>query len=139
MIYQQPSSDTIDQTLTLLMNCLKQRIGVAETALAWFQSYLSDRSQAIHLNDMSVQLRLQLLLESPRPRGPYWGHFYSPPTQRLWETLLISTGSQLHLYTDDIQLYLPFDPTSAEDTASVIHCLQACMRIGDMKLKHGWI
>ncbi len=43
--------DTIDHHI--LLQRLEHLIGISETALSWYESYLSDRFQFVHVNDES--------------------------------------------------------------------------------------
>ncbi len=42
--------DTIDHKI--LLNRLENFVGISESALAWFKSYLSDRHQFVAVNEM---------------------------------------------------------------------------------------
>ena len=41
--------DTVSHEL--LLNCLKFRFGICDTALAWIKSYLSDRTQSVSIDN----------------------------------------------------------------------------------------
>jgi len=47
--------DTVDHSI--LLSVLERRFGVSDTTVSWFRSYLSDRTQTIHVNgNLSDQL-----------------------------------------------------------------------------------
>jgi hypothetical protein len=95
--------DTIDHDI--LLSRLQFRIGVTDTALQWFKSYLSDRSQVIYLNGMSSK---SCLLRFGVPQGSVDGPFefiiYSSPLH----DIATKHGLSIHMYADDTQIYIEF-------------------------------
>ena len=51
MLVLSTTFDTVSHEL--LLNCLKFRFGICDTALAWIKSYLSDRTQSVSIDDGS--------------------------------------------------------------------------------------
>ena len=74
-------------------------------------SYLSDRSQSIDKNCTSSD---EIRLEYGFPQGSKIGLFgFKLYTKRL-AAIAEKHGVYLHLYADDTQLYLPFDPQNSK-------------------------
>ena len=98
--------DTIDHET--LMNRLSSRFGVKAKALSWFKSYLSERTQSVLIGKNKSQ---KCGLEYGVPQGSILG-----PKQFIGYTAPLSDivekdGLRLHLYADDTQIYLAFDPS----------------------------
>jgi len=58
--------DTVDHRLLLAI--LQKRFAVTDSALAWFQSYLADRTQTVHL-----QAQVSSTIHSGVARNSQWG------------------------------------------------------------------
>ena len=106
--------DTIDHQI--LLDILRTEIGISSLALQWFQSYLSDRYQAVKIGT-SLSTRKHLAFGVPQGSvlGPQLFSLYTRPLQKVIE----NSGMQFHLYADDTQLYIAVDPSSAISVADV--------------------
>ena len=114
--------DTIDHKIMLTR--LRERFGVTGTALNWFQTYLSDRRQAIHLNgENSEEAKLIFGVPQGSVLGPVLFTAYTAPLGNIARR----HGLNLHLYADDTQIYLAFSPQSDENTADAIRRIEACV------------
>ena len=112
--------DTIDHAL--LLSTLKDRFGIDETALQWFQSYLSDRHQYVVINGArSEPFRLKYGVPQGSVLGPQLFAMYTSPLAAVIQDL----GIDLHTYADDTQLYLRFDPRLP---SSIDHLREAITR-----------
>ena len=118
--------DTIDHDK--LLNILEQGFGVRDEALAWFRSYLSDRTQAVVIDKESSD-PFTLLFGVPQGSvlGPILFSIYTSPLGNI----IKKHDLCYYLYADDTQLYIaikPNDPCSIGDAVSKI---QAC--VADIK------
>ena len=111
--------DTIDHEI--LLQRLRVSGGVCGTALAWFRSYLSGRTQSVKILKTTSKPRL---LRYGVPQGSVLGTLlftlYSAPIA----SIVRRHGLIAHLYTDDTQLYIVFDQDDAVDT---IKRIEACV------------
>ena len=97
------------------------RIGLQETTLAWFKSYLTNRRQLVQLGG---QQSTQKHLTSGVPQGSVLGPvLFTLYTSSLSE-LLDSFSVHHHFYADDTSLYVTFEPT--EITQTVEH-MERCV------------
>ena len=114
---------TIDHAI--LLRRLENRYGITNTALSWFQWFLSNRSQRVVIGKSSSRphdLRYGV------PQGSVAGAplftFYSAPI-----SAVISAHGVNHVtYADDNQLYLLFD---SKDRNAALNKMTAC--IDDIK------
>jgi len=108
--------DTIDHVT--LYHQLEHRLGISGTALNWFMSYLSDRTQSVSVeNTCSKPSPLQFGVPQGSVLGPLLYTIYTLPLGNILRNLNIS----YHLYADDTQLYLSFN---FEDPSSQTTCLE---------------
>ena len=95
-------------------------------AADWMESYLSDRYQFVEINgSVSEKVKLEYGFPQGSKIGPFGFKLYTQPLVSIAKKF----GIQIHLYADDTQLYVPFDPANS---VSVMRRLEAC--IAEVKL-----
>ena len=101
--------DTIDHEI--LLNRLRNRYGVDGTALKWFQSYLSNRTQSVIINDsISEKQPLHCGVPQGSKLGPILFNSYIAPINDIISKHLVD----FEKYADDNQLIMSFSPESVE-------------------------
>ena len=124
--------DTIDHDI--LCNRLKDVFGCTGVVLAWFRSYLTDRTQSVIVNNTaSAPSPLRYGVPQGSVLGPVLFTMYTQPLSSLIKTL----SHSYHFFADDSQLYdsaPPADvPTLVDDMSGSISSVADWMR--DNKLK----
>ena len=98
--------DTVDHETLLLR--LSHRFGIHGKCLAWFKSYLSNRSQTVSIQGVtSTEKHLPFGIPQGSVLGPLLFVAYTSPLG----DMISHFGIRYHLYADDTQLYLSFIPT----------------------------
>ena len=98
--------DTIDHSI--LIHRLSSWFGIENTALSWFQSYLSSRSfTAACRNTKSTSTSVTCGVPQGSVLGPLLFSLYTTPLS----SILSATCVSHHLYADDTQLYISFLPS----------------------------
>ena len=128
--------DTIDHTT--LLNLLRDRFGIHESALEWIKSYLSDREQCVLINgETSSKLKLSFGVPQGSVLGPILFTIYTTPLG----DIVRRHGLTFHLYADDTQIYLafkPFDDCSKSEALSrigkCVEDIRSWMRMNFLKL-----
>ena len=93
--------DTIDHGV--LIKRLSTRFGLRSTALAWFVSYLANRSQSVVINHcQSKPSKLVYGVPQGSVLGPLLFSLYVAPI----EDIIYAHGLQPMIYADDTQMYL---------------------------------
>ena len=93
--------DTVDHSIMCAR--LERSYGVGGSSLHWFESYLCDRSQSIHLGDESTVARL---VTYGVPQGFVLGALlFTLYITGDVELIMQAHGLLHHCYTDDTQLY----------------------------------
>ena len=112
--------DVIDHKL--LLDRLRNEAGIVGTALSWFQSYLSDRTQRVIVqNATSGNHALTCGVPQGSVLGPVLFSFYTSQLGQIIER----HGVCRKLFADDTELYKSFrpDPVSA---ANAVQAIEAC-------------
>ena len=91
--------------------------------MAWFASYLSNRQQSIKIGKaVSSPRHLPDVIPKGSVLGPQLFSIYTQPLQNLIQRC----GMSFHLYADDTQLYLAFDPKSPNSITNMSQILSNC-------------
>ena len=97
--------DTVNHSL--LLKKLSKDYGMSGTVLSWFKSYLSDRSFSVSLGkhrSSTCYLRVGV------PQGSILGPILFILYTKDLVAIARKHGFYIHLYADDTQLYLEFNP-----------------------------
>ena len=114
--------DTVQHST--LLSRLQSCYGITGQALAWMESYLCNRKQSVAIN-FSVSSSRDLHFGVPQGSvlGPVLFSLYTSPIT----DIIQSHGLKYHLYADDTQLYLAFNPACSEDLVAATSCVEACV------------
>ena len=112
--------DTINHSV--LLQRLRDRIGLDGTALKWFKSYLTNRSQKVSVKgSLSSSFRLETGVPQGSVLGPLLFTIYMSPLA----DLIRKHGIEVHFFADDTQIYICF--SQSEVTTSIAN-LEMCIR-----------
>ena len=106
--------DTVDHSI--LLTRMKKRLGITSTALNWFQSYLSNRSQLVCINDQTSDAAS---LDYGLPQGSCVGPALFPIYTLPLGDVIREHDVDYQFYADDSQLYLSVDPTQEAVDAGI--------------------
>jgi hypothetical protein len=114
--------DTIDHKV--LMNRMKGILGINNTALEWIKSYLTGRTQRVHVNGaFSDPQTLHYGVPQGSVLGPLMFLIYTLPIG----SIIRKYGLEMHTYADDTQIYVSVCPTSANGVQLAISNLEKCV------------
>ena len=127
--------DTVNHTLLLAR--MQKSFGIRGTVLRWFNSYLSQRTQFVHINETNSTVQdLPVGVPQGSVLGPVLYLLYTAPLAKV----IRSYGLDYHLYADDTQLYFAFKSADVDATKSrVENCISAICRwmdLNELKLNH---
>jgi len=115
--------DTIDYP-TLLQR-LSHTYKITGNVLSWLESYLTHRTSQVNiLGAMSDPLTLDCGLPQGSIVSPGIFTLYTSPMT----SIIHRYNLQYHLYADDAQLYIEFDPKIPGDTSVALYKLQECIK-----------
>lgn len=112
--------DTIDHSI--LIKRMQKMVGISNTALEWFSSYLRSRTQAVRVEGTtSDKVPLQFGVPQGSVLGPILFTLYMLPLG----PLIKSCGCEYHLYADDTQILTSFQEQAMDIACTkVVHCIQ---------------
>ena len=114
--------DTIDHKI--MLQRMETRSGIVGSALDWFKSYLTGRSQKVHIFGVSSEpSNLSFGVPQGSVLGPKMYVDYTSPLGAIARKY----GLNLHIYADDTQLYLSFSPKSPEELRDTIMKIERCV------------
>ena len=110
--------DTVDHDI--LIDRLKTWVGIKDTALSWFHSYLLERTLAVTIgNHTSSTAQITCGVPQGSVLGPNLFSIYMLPLGHIIQQHNVS----FHCYADDTQIYLPLRPHDSRSLAAVLDCL----------------
>ena len=111
--------DTVDHSI--LLSRVDTRLGNTGTALSWFRSYLTNRKQSVLIRRVSSSCqRLDFGVPQGSVLGPILFCDYTLPLGDIMRRHDI----EFHLYADDSQLLLTFNPESSQ---SALAAMERCI------------
>ena len=120
--------DTIDHQK--LLNLLNQSFGIRSVALKWLESQLKDRTQTVQIGSCtSTPVTLKYGVPQGSVLGPILFTMYTTPLGNIIRKHRLN----FHLYADDTQLYISFQPGGSVSNETAISCLKACIK--DIKIR----
>ena len=122
---------------SLLLARLQKSFGIRGTVLQWFDSYLSQRTQFVNINEANSMVRdLPMGVPQGSGLGPVLYLLYTAPLAKV----IRSYGLDYLLYTNDTQLYFAFKSVDVDAAKSrVENCISAISRwmdLNELKLNH---
>ena len=110
-------------TTNVMLHRLTHDVGVGQTALKWFKSYMSDRVQAVHINGSTSPARpLTCGVSQGSVLGPQLFSIYAAPVSKI----IRNNNLLSHFYADDTQIYIIVKPHQ-EDIDTAVETIEQCV------------
>ncbi len=110
--------DTLDHAI--LIECLRDYVGIKGVALKWFSSYLQDRTCLVKIgNHVSSSASITWGVPQGLILGPTLFSLYMLPLGTIFRQYFIN----YHMYADDLQLYFPLESDGHTSFANFHKCL----------------
>ena len=114
--------DTIDHDMFLKR--LATEYAIMGEVVTWMRSYLVNREQNISINNtLSVKLTLEFGFPQGSCIGPFGFILYTKPLTSIAKKHNVN----IHLYADDTQLYVPFNPCNSGESLEAMKRLECCI------------
>ena len=114
--------DTIDHDMFLQR--LVTEYALTGEVVTWMRSYLVNREQNISINNtLSDKITLDFGFPQGSCIGPFGFKLYTKPLTSIAKEHNVN----IHLYTDDTQLYVPFDPFNSGECVEAMKRLECCI------------
>ena len=108
----------------VLLHILESSFGLQGSVLAWFHTYLSGRTQTVHIKKCTSEPHeLKYGVPQGSVLGPILFTIYTTPLGKLIRRHVLT----FHLYADDTQLYLAFKPSEPSSIDNNISRLDKCV------------
>ena len=115
--------DTVDYSI--MLDRLRDWVGVTGSALNWFSSYLTGRGFSVAIGShISDSVPLSCGVPQGSVLGPLLFALYMLPLGKIINSF---KGISYHFYADDLQLYFSFNPNSFDDFSLNFNILHECL------------
>jgi len=112
--------DLVDHSV--LLKRLKDKFHITSKVLDWFKSYLSDRQYSVKIN---CSISNGVLIFYGVPQGSILGPILFLLYISEIEEIATQHGLKIHLFADDMQLYISFQSLNAlVNISNIEHCLR---------------
>ena len=114
--------DTIDHGI--LLHCLQNNFGTAGNVLEWIKSYLESRTYQVQIDGIfSDTYDLEYGVPQGSVLGPLCFILYTSPVGNI----IRKHGFKFHVYADDTQIYVSFNPRSPGACQVALRQLEHCI------------